>query len=96
MLINELPIIPPIYMPTKQIVDVTKFNPKVIGEQPPKPPPDKNQKKPQKDKAPPKKKGALGQEEREIRWAGMPQPPPKTSYDHFNTYNDQQEFHDPS
>ncbi|KAL4463410.1 hypothetical protein ABPG72_017131 [Tetrahymena utriculariae] len=88
---TELPQIPPPYKPEKQVVDIQKYVPKVIGEQPPKPPVDKNAKK-QKEEPKKKKKG---EEERVIRWAGMPPPPPKTTYDHFNSYNDQLEFNNP-
>lgn len=65
--------------------------PKVIGEQPPKPPVDKNQKK--QEKGDPKKKGKK-EDERPIIFE-PPKPPLPTSYDNIAKHNDELEFNNP-
>ncbi|EGR33345.1 hypothetical protein IMG5_055690 [Ichthyophthirius multifiliis] len=89
---NELQPIPPQYMPQGLDGKNAKVPPKVIGEQPPKPPVDKNAKKPQDKKGQEKKKKKGEEEEREIIWAGKPQPLPKKTYDYFQELNDNLEF----
>ncbi|KRX11167.1 hypothetical protein PPERSA_10934 [Pseudocohnilembus persalinus] len=90
-----IPSVPEKYQQEKEYsVENFKFGPerfkdyKVIGVQPPKPPPNKNQ----AAKAKNQKKEKKDKDARPVVWAEMPKPPAKTNYEYIEEFKRKQEF----